>query len=63
MTKKQKKMIISKEAISAAHLYINGFRIERVKQYCYLGTVINVQWDNTRDIKYRIKKARTVFNN
>lgn len=55
-------MIISKEDISGAHLYINGIRIEQVKQYYYLGTVINEQLDNAQEIECRIGKARTVFN-
>ncbi|CAG9830952.1 unnamed protein product [Diabrotica balteata] len=55
-------MIISKENINKAHLYINGTQLERVKQYCYLGTIINEQWSNLQEIMCRIGKARTVFN-
>ncbi|CAG9840219.1 unnamed protein product [Diabrotica balteata] len=40
-THKMKQMIISKENINRAHLYINGTQIERIKQCCYLGTIIN----------------------
>jgi Reverse transcriptase (RNA-dependent DNA polymerase) len=59
---KTKQMIISKKPINGAHLYISGIRIERVKQYCYLGTIINEQWDNVQEIKCRIGKAKAVFN-
>ncbi|XP_045464525.1 uncharacterized protein LOC123673848 [Harmonia axyridis] len=58
---KTKRMIISKVNIRRAHLYVNGTRIERVKQYNYLGTVINEQWISVK-IKSCIEKARMVFN-
>lgn len=59
---KTKLMIISKKSIKGAHLYINNNRIERVKQYSYLGTIINEQWNNVQEIKCRIGKAKTTFN-
>lgn len=34
---------------------------ERVKQYCYLRTVINEQCDSTQEIKCHLGKARMVF--
>ena len=55
-------MIISKRDINGAHLYVNGTRIECVQQYCYLGTIINEQWDSAQEINCRIGKAREVFN-
>lgn len=55
-------MIISKEVISGAHLFINGTKIERVNQYKFLGTIINEQWVSAQEIKCHIEKARTVFN-
>ncbi|CAG9834503.1 unnamed protein product [Diabrotica balteata] len=61
-THKTKQMIISKENINGAHLYINGTQIERLKQYCYLETIINEQWSNLQEIKCRMGKARMVFN-
>lgn len=39
-----------------------GTRIERVKRYCYLGSVINKQWDNEQEIKCCIGEVRAVFN-
>ncbi|KAL1458712.1 hypothetical protein WDU94_008838 [Cyamophila willieti] len=61
-TSKTKLLIVSKENISGAHLYVNQSRIERVSQYTYLGTIINENWDNSQEIKCRIEKARAVFN-
>lgn len=43
---KTKQMIISKEVMNGAHLFINGTKIEKVNQYSYLGAIINEQWDN-----------------
>ncbi|CAH1285836.1 unnamed protein product [Diabrotica balteata] len=60
-THKTTQMIISKENINKAHLYINGTQIERVKQYCYLVTIINEQWSNLQKKKCRIGKARTAW--
>uniref|UniRef100_A0A8D8W5N2 Craniofacial development protein 2 n=2 Tax=Cacopsylla melanoneura TaxID=428564 RepID=A0A8D8W5N2_9HEMI len=59
---KTKLMIISKNVINDCHLYTNGIQIERVTKYNYLGTNINEEWDNTLEIKVRIGKARSVFN-
>ncbi|CAG9834284.1 unnamed protein product [Diabrotica balteata] len=54
-------MIISKENITRANLYVNEMRIDRVSQYNYLGTIINESWDNTEEIKCRIGKAKSAF--
>ncbi|CAG9829790.1 unnamed protein product [Diabrotica balteata] len=54
-------MIISKENITGANLYVNQMRIEHVSQYSYLGTKINESWDNTQEIKCRIGKAKSAF--
>jgi hypothetical protein len=59
---KTKQMVISKNTIAGAHLCVNQTRIERVEQYCYLGTMINEKWDNTQEIKCCRDKARTTFN-
>lgn len=59
---KTKLLVVSKEQINNAHIKINNVRIERVKQYTYLGTIINENWDNTQEIKCRIEKARAIFN-
>uniref|UniRef100_A0A8D8XEP5 Craniofacial development protein 2 n=1 Tax=Cacopsylla melanoneura TaxID=428564 RepID=A0A8D8XEP5_9HEMI len=61
-TNKTKFMIISKENITGANLYVEGKRIERVSQYTYLGTIINEQWDNSQEIRCRIGKAKSTFN-
>ncbi|CAG9837704.1 unnamed protein product, partial [Diabrotica balteata] len=60
-TSKTKLMIISKQNITGANLYVNQMRIERVSQYNYLGTIINESWDNTQEIKCRIGKAKSAF--
>lgn len=49
-TNKTKFMIIRKENIGT-HISINQTRIERVHRYQYIGTVINVQWDNAEEKK------------
>lgn len=61
-TTKTKHMVINKTNIIDVHLTINQTRIERVSQYTYLGTIINENWDNTQEIKSRIGKARSTFN-
>uniref|UniRef100_A0A8D9EVT2 Reverse transcriptase domain-containing protein n=1 Tax=Cacopsylla melanoneura TaxID=428564 RepID=A0A8D9EVT2_9HEMI len=60
-TSKTKFMIISKENITGANLYINQTIIERVSQYTYLGTMINEAWDNSQEIRCRIGKAKSTF--
>uniref|UniRef100_A0A8D8SH15 Craniofacial development protein 2 n=1 Tax=Cacopsylla melanoneura TaxID=428564 RepID=A0A8D8SH15_9HEMI len=60
--KKTKFMIISKNKITGSQLYINQTAIERVKQYTYLGTIINEDWQNSQEIKSRIGKAKSTFN-
>lgn len=63
-----KKMNISKEVIIGEHLHINGIRIGRVQQDCYLRKTNkshrskNDLQDNAQEIKFRTGKARTVFN-
>lgn len=60
---KTRQMVISKNIITGGYLYVNQIRIERVKQYCYLGTVVNKRWDDTWQIKCHIltNEARTTF--
>ena len=60
-TAKTKLMVISKENITGVNLVINQRTIERVKQYPYLGTIINENWDNSQEVKFRIGKARSFF--
>jgi len=61
-TSKTKIMVISKERIGKVQFTINGRAVERVLTNTYLGTVLNEQWDPSQEIKRRITKARTVFN-
>lgn len=58
---KTKLIVVSKRNITEDNLYINQSRIQRVKQYTYLGTTINENWDNSQEIRCRIEKARSVF--
>lgn len=41
-----------------SNIYIKGKKVEQVKTYTYLGTVINEQWDHSQEMKCRIEKAR-----
>ncbi|KAL1447598.1 hypothetical protein WDU94_009869 [Cyamophila willieti] len=59
---KTKFMTISKVQNIQCSLKIEGNTIERVKQYTYLGTNVNEDWDHSREIKIRIEKARSVYN-
>lgn len=49
-------MVINKKIITGVQT-----RIERVEKYCYLGTMRNGKWKNTKEIKCLIGKARTIF--
>uniref|UniRef100_A0A8D8SXR8 Craniofacial development protein 2 n=1 Tax=Cacopsylla melanoneura TaxID=428564 RepID=A0A8D8SXR8_9HEMI len=60
---KTKSMIISKEKIEGVQLIINNKVVERVKTFTYLGTTLNEDWDHSQEIKCRIEKARSAFNN
>ncbi|CAH1722266.1 unnamed protein product [Aphis gossypii] len=48
--------------MTKAYLNVNQTRIDRVKQYCYLGTTVNEKWNKTQEIKSHIGKGRTPFN-
>lgn len=54
-------MVISKKPNLPGDLLIEGRVIERVKQYTYLGTNINEDWDHLKEIWCCIKKARVAF--
>ncbi|CAG9837229.1 unnamed protein product [Diabrotica balteata] len=54
-------MIISKENITGANLYVNQMKIDYVSRYNYLGTIINESWDDTQQIKCRIGKTKSAF--
>ncbi|CAG9834749.1 unnamed protein product [Diabrotica balteata] len=57
--KKTKLMIIIKKWITEGQLYVNQSPVERVSHYNYLGTLINEEWTNKREIRARIGKARS----
>lgn len=59
---KTKYMTISKNALPPAVLTINNQIIEQVQKYNYLGTAVNANWDPSVEIRYRIEKARSIFN-
>lgn len=61
-TSKTKWMLISKQQ-QAGQLVIGTEPVERVEKYCYLGSVVNSQWNQSIEIKSRIEKSRTTFNN
>lgn len=55
---KTKQMVINKTTITGARIYVNQTKIDKVKQYCYLSTVINERWDNTQKVKCHMGKVR-----
>lgn len=57
---KTKLLVVSKDTVTGSKLYINRFRIERVRQYKYLGMIINEKWVNSQEILCRIEKSRSV---
>ena len=60
---KTKGMYIGRRQQQAGQLILSTEPIERVDKYCYLGSLVNSQWDQSMEIKSRIEKARTAFNN
>uniref|UniRef100_A0A8D8SMX4 Craniofacial development protein 2 n=1 Tax=Cacopsylla melanoneura TaxID=428564 RepID=A0A8D8SMX4_9HEMI len=58
---KTKCMVISKKQDIYGTIFIDGTPLERVKQYTYLGTNVNDDWDHSREIRIRIEKARAAF--
>ena len=55
-------MTISKNALLPMVLTLDRETIERVKRYTYLGSMVNLNWDQSVEVRCRIEKARTVFN-
>lgn len=60
--KKTKYMVVSrKNAQNNTTLKINNIEIERVKNFKYLGVLLNDQWDASKEIRCRIEMARDAF--
>uniref|UniRef100_A0A8D8PQH9 Craniofacial development protein 2 n=1 Tax=Cacopsylla melanoneura TaxID=428564 RepID=A0A8D8PQH9_9HEMI len=59
---KTKFMVISKKQNTTGNVTIDGTLLERVKDYTYLGTNLNEDWDHSKEIRIRIEKARAMFN-
>ena len=55
-------MTISKNALPPMVFTLDRETIERVKRYTYLKSMVNSNWDQSVEVRCRIKKARTVFN-
>ena len=61
-TSKTKYMTINKNALPPMILTLARETIERVERYTYLGSMVNLYWDQSVEIRCRIEKAKTVFN-
>ena len=61
-TPKTTYMTISKNALPPMVLTLDRETIERVKRYTYLGSMVNSNWHQSVEVRYRIEKERTVFN-
>lgn len=61
-TNKTKVMIISKANPPNGQFYVRGTPIETVTTIKYLGTQLNNDWEQVREIRIRIEKARSYFN-
>ena len=60
-TLKKKYMTISKNALPPMVLTLDQETIEQVERYTYLGSMVNSNWDQSVEVRCRIKKAKTVF--
>lgn len=60
---KTKYMIVTKSEQDRTDVFIQGERIEQVRKYNYLGTIVNENNEYSEEIKTRIGKARSAFNN
>ena len=58
---KTKMMVVSKSPQNFLDITVHDQRIERVRKYNYLGTVINENNDSSEEIKIRVEKARATF--
>lgn len=41
---------------------MNNKSVERVSHFFYLATINNEHWDHSKEIRTRVEKARTTFN-
>lgn len=60
---KTKWMHVSKRHHQGEQLIIGTEPVQQVNKYCYLGSFVNSEWDQSMEIRSRIEKARTAFNN
>lgn len=58
---KTKIMVVSKSPQNLPDITVHGQKIERVRKYNYLGTVINENNDSSEEIRIRVEKARATF--
>lgn len=58
---KTKYMLITKTTQDNRKIYVKNQPIERVRQYKYLGTIINENNDSSQEIRVRIEQARSTF--
>ncbi|KAK4874454.1 hypothetical protein RN001_013814 [Aquatica leii] len=54
-------MVISKRQQQESLITLRSQIIERVEKYCFLGSWVNAQWDQSMEIKSKIKKTRTAW--
>ena len=59
---KTKTMVVSKDRGVVVNITINGQRVEQVKNFKYLGSIISEDGYNLIDIKSRIALAKEAFN-
>jgi hypothetical protein len=58
---KTKWMLVSKTQQPPQQLILDNERIEHVDSYIYLGTTVNSNWDQAKEIRIRVEKARASF--
>ena len=59
--KKTKLMRISKQPGKVVKLFIDGYQIEQVSSFCYLGSIITEDGRSEKEIKCRIGMAKSKF--
>ena len=60
--KKTKLMRISKQPGKVVKLFIDGYQIEQVSSFCYLGSMITEDGRSEKEIKCRIGMTRSKFH-
>ncbi|CAG9835438.1 unnamed protein product [Diabrotica balteata] len=58
---KTKWMLVSKTQQPPQQLILDNERIKHVDSYIYLGTTVNSNWDQAKEIRIRVEKARASF--